>query len=92
MAFELSLPSAWSNFYQQIVTEFLLCTRDLSFQQDKASILRKLSENSKNRKDSKNKAKSIGGEAGEGPRIMSIKCAVSRKLFRDGLIKELSSL
>lgn len=86
MAFELSLPSAWSNFYQQIVTEFLLCTRDLSFQQDKASILRKLSE------DSKNKAKSVGGEAGEGPRIMSIKCAVSRKLFRDGLIKELSSL
>lgn len=43
MPFELSLPSAWSNLYQQVVTEFLLCTRDLSFQQDKVSILRKLS-------------------------------------------------
>lgn len=43
MPFELSLPSAWGNLYQQMVTEFLLCTRDLIFQQDKVSILRELS-------------------------------------------------
>lgn len=39
-----------------------------------------------------NKPKSVGDVAGQEQRITSIKCAVSRKLFRDGLTKELSSL
>lgn len=43
-------------------------------------------------KDSKSKQMSVDGKAGQEQRIMSIKCAVSRKLFRQGLTKELSSL
>lgn len=42
------------------------------------------------RKVSKNKPMSADGKPGEEWRTKSITCAVSRKLFREGLTKELS--